>query len=386
MIALISVAVGLLLLSIALWDAFSTVVLPRTVGSVLRPARVFSRVGWRLWRLVGSWLSNRRARQSFLTAFGPLSVFLLLGLWAVMIIVAFALLHFGLRTQLNVPSSQGGIGLFLYLSGTTFFTIGLGDVVPLNALGRVLIVAEVGTGLIFLGMIIGYLPMLDQAYTQREVGVQLLESRAGSPQSAVRLLRRFGRSESADVLATVLQEAERWAAELSQSHIAHPMLVYYRSQHLDQSWLISLTTLLDSCALLIVSRDGAPTRQARATFRMAVRVATDLARIFGVAPGPIVSERLPLGDFPRLCAILESSGLSLQAGTEAEARLKKLRGLYEPVVLALATWLLVPLPEWIPTVVDEEEDGADLLTSADLGLSSAETVPQLHGRSTQASA
>ena len=81
-----------------------------------------------------------------------------------MIIVAFALLHFGLKTQLNVPSSQGGIGLFLYLSGTTFFTIGLGDVVPLNALGRVLIVAEVGTGLIFLGMIIGYLPMLDQAY------------------------------------------------------------------------------------------------------------------------------------------------------------------------------------------------------------------------------
>ena len=79
-IAPLSVAVGLMLLSVAWWDAFSTVVLPRTVGVGLRPARVFYRVGWRLWRFVGSWYSNRRARQSFLTAFGPLSVFLLLDL------------------------------------------------------------------------------------------------------------------------------------------------------------------------------------------------------------------------------------------------------------------------------------------------------------------
>jgi hypothetical protein len=50
-----------------------------------------------------------------------------------------------------------------------------------------------------------------------------------------------------------------------------------------------------------------------------------------------------------------------------EARLNTLRGLYEPAVLALAAWLLVPLPGWIPTVVDEKEDGPDLLTFADFG-------------------
>src|SRR5262245_33805438 len=127
MIASLSVAGGIMLLSVALWDAFSTIVLPRTVSGVLRPARVFARAGWRLWRVVGLWFSNRRTRQSFLTAFGPFSVFLLLGLWAVMILVAYALLHFGFKTQLNTPASQGGIGLLLYLSGTTFFTLGLGD-------------------------------------------------------------------------------------------------------------------------------------------------------------------------------------------------------------------------------------------------------------------
>src|SRR5262249_5326851 len=178
MIAPLSVTVGLMLLSVALWDAFSTVVLPRTVGVVLRPARLFYGVGWRLWRVLGSRFSNRRPRQIFLTTFGPLSVFLLLGLWALMILVAFALLHLGLRTHLSAPAKHSGLGVLLYLSGTTFFTLGLGDVVPLNPLGRTLVVAEVGTGIVFLAMIIGYLPLLEQAYAQREVGVQLLESRA----------------------------------------------------------------------------------------------------------------------------------------------------------------------------------------------------------------
>src|SRR5262245_16223877 len=364
MIAPLSVVLGLMLLSIALWDAFSTIVLPRTVSIVLRPARVVYHVGWRLWRVVGLWFSNRRTRQIFLTSFGPFSVFLLLGLWAVMILVSYALLHFGLKTQLNAPESQGGFGVFLYLSGTTFFTLGLGDVVPLNGLGRALVVAEVGTGIIFLAMIIGYLPLLDQAYAQREVGVQLLESRAGSPQSAGRLLGRFGRPESADVLATILQQAERWAAELSQSHIAHPTLVYYRSQHLDQSWVRSLTALLDSCALLIIGRTGVPSRQARATFRMAVRVAVDLAGLLGARSDCEASERLPPEDFPRLRAALDSWGLTLPAGIEAEAKLTKLRGSYEPSVLALSRWLLVPLPGWIPTV-DENEDGPNLPTLDD---------------------
>jgi Ion channel len=359
------VCAGVLFLSIALWDAFSAIVLPRTVSVAFMPARVSTHLGWRLWRCLGGWINNRSARQSFLTAFGPLSVFLQLGLWAVMIVVAFALLHLGLATRLNPPTSQGEIGTLLYLSGTTFFTLGLGDVAPLNPLGRALVVMEVGTGIVFLAMIIGYLPVLHQAYVQREVGVQLLESRAGSPQSAVRLLQRFGRPESAETLTAMLLEAERWAAELSQSHIAHPVLAFYRSQHLDRSWLISLTTLLDSCALLLVSRSGVPSYQARATFRMAVRAAADLARIAGRVPDRTASERLPPGDVPRLCVALESSGLILSAGTDMEARLRKLRGLYEPAVLALATFLLVPLPGWIP-LSEGPEAKSDLLSFADL--------------------
>jgi len=99
---------------------------------------------------------------------------------------------------------------------------------------------------------------------------------------------------------------------------------------------------------------------------MAVRVAVDLARILGAPPDCASSERLPPCDLPRLRTALESSGLVLPAETEAEAGFKKLRGCYEPSVLALSTWLLVPLPEWIPAD-DEKEDEPDPLTFADFG-------------------
>ena len=120
-------------------------------------------------------------------------------------------------------------------------------------------------------------------------------------------------------------EAERWAAELSQSHIAHPVLILYRSQHLDKSWLLSLTILLDSCALLIIGKSGVTSRQARATFRMAVSVTAELARILRTGPDGQASERLPAEDFPRLCGALEFSGLILPTGIDGETRLGKLR-------------------------------------------------------------
>src|SRR5262245_30637788 len=108
-------------MAIALWDAFSTIVLPRSVNFGLRPSRMVGQLCWRLWRWLGRCVPSRAARQSFLSFFGPLSVLLLLSLWAVLLLFAFALLHWGAGTRLNEP---GAFATLLYLSGTTFFKIG----------------------------------------------------------------------------------------------------------------------------------------------------------------------------------------------------------------------------------------------------------------------
>ena len=351
---MIAVVAGVVLMAIALWDAFSTIVLPRSVSFGLRPSRMFGQICWRLWRLMGRCVPSRAARQSFLSFFGPVSILLLLSLWAVMLLFAFALLHWGAGTRVNEPAA--GFATLLYMSGTTFFTLGLGDVVPVSGLGRALVVLEVGTGIVFLAMIIGYLPLLDQAYAQREVGVHLLESRAGSPQSAVLLLHRFGTLENAAVLYNILAQAERWAAEVSQSHLAHVGLAYYRSQHLGQSWLLSLTTILDACALVMVTgeRKGI-VRQAEAAFRMALRVAIDMSQLLRVSDETAAREshRLPPEELARLREVLRANGIVLSV--EAETRLSKLRRLYEARVIALADWLMLPLPSWVPAAASGGE-------------------------------
>ena len=119
-------------------------------------------------------------------------------------------------------------------------------------------ILETATGYIFLGLIITYMPVLDQAYAVREVGNLLIHSRAGRPPGAIKLLHRYASPDRLEILRGNLREAERWMAEILQTHLSHPVLSFYRAQHWGQSWLVSLTIILDSCALLIVAATGWP--------------------------------------------------------------------------------------------------------------------------------
>jgi Ion channel len=172
---------GFMLLLMVLWDAFEMVILPRRVTHYLGLARVFYRFTWRLWSTVAQSMRDDRRRETYLSIFGPLSLLLLLGVWATGLVAGFAMVHRGLGTPLNVGPGSVPFSTYLYMSGTTFFTLGLGDVTPLEPLGRALMVVEAGVGFGFLAAVISYLPILYQAFSRREVSIALLEARAGSP-------------------------------------------------------------------------------------------------------------------------------------------------------------------------------------------------------------
>src|SRR5262249_27767642 len=186
-------------------------------------------------------------------------------------------LHWSLGTGLSFPSGAGdSFTTYLYFSGTTFFTLGYGDVVPTGAGGRALGVAEAGIGFAFLAVVISYLPVLYQAFSRREITISLLDARAGSPPTAAELLRRMAGARGLAGAGSLLAEWERWAAELLESHLSFPVLSYYRSQHENQSWVGALTVILDTSALLIAGVDGPDGYQARLTFAMARHAAVDL--------------------------------------------------------------------------------------------------------------
>jgi hypothetical protein len=260
-------------------------------------------------------------------------------------VLAFGILHWSAGSALKMDSSRPNFGDDLYLSGTTFFTLGMGDVVPRVALAKVITVFEAGFGFAFLAIVIGYLPVIYQAFSRRELAISLLDARAGSPPSAGELLWRHRDDEDHSDLVRLLSEWERWAAEVLESHLSYPVLAYFRSQHGNQSWLAALTTMLDTSALVMVGFDGWCERQANLTFAMARHAVVDLSQVFSARQPSDAGDRLPAAELALLLDRLREGGMVLRSADAAE-QLAELRSMYEPYVTALANYLELPLPAW----------------------------------------
>src|SRR5581483_1720463 len=217
-----STALGAFLTVLILWDAFQTIILSRRVSRRLRPTRAFYRMLWTPIRAVVKRIPPGNRRENILMVFGPLSLLCLIALWAYGLILGVALLHWGLGSQIIGPGGITGFGVDLYMSGTTFFTLGLGDATPRTGIARALTVLECGMGFAFLALVIGYLPLISEAFSRREVNISMLDASAGSPPTAGQLILRHCRDDDAD-LRGLFRDWERWAAELLESHISFPV-------------------------------------------------------------------------------------------------------------------------------------------------------------------
>jgi hypothetical protein len=342
---------GAVIICVVLLDAFETVVLPRRVTRHFRLTAWFYRRTWVPWRKIAGRIRNFTRQQSFLGYFGPLSLIMLLEFWAASLILGFALLQYGIGGNEQLGNEPLTFGKIVYHSGETFFTLGYGDIVPISMAARVLSVLEAGMGFAFLGVVIGYLPVVYASFSRREIQISMLDARAGSPPSAVELLVRLtGKSENLGidqlVLDAVLRGWERWSAELLESHISYPALSFFRSQHSNQSWLGALQTILDVTSLVLTGIEGIHPGQARLTFAMARHAAVDLAQVVNAHYDPTGPERLTDADFDTLRQTLAASGLKLRDADEARQKLTKLRSMYEPYLHSTAKNLMITLPPW----------------------------------------
>ncbi len=350
----VAIFLGIVSIIIVAFDAFETIILPRRVVRKVRLTKFFYRLSWALWSMIGRKMKPGNQREYFLSFYGPLSLILLLFMWGALFIIGFAFLGWGLQDPMNAPEKVMGMGGYLYMSGTTFVTLGLGDIVPLSPLGRFLAVLEGGTGLGFLALVIGYVPVIYQTFSRREVNIALLDARSGTPPSAPELLIRHYKGQNPDELLLYLRDWERWCAELLESHLSYGVLAYYRSQHQQQSWLSALTTMLDTCALIMVGIEGIPHTPAKFIFAMARHTAVDLTQSFGLKPAS--SQRFYSPDtFKNLCDDLAARGIFLRSDAVAEQRLSDLRRMYEPFVEAIAYYLIVKLP-YLDVRVDLVDD------------------------------
>ena len=335
---------GVVVVLTVLLDAFETVVLPRRVRRQFRITVWFYRYTWIPWRKITSLIKSPGRRENFLGYFGPLSLLFLLALWAGGLILGFALLQYGAGEHVQLSNEPITFGRVLYLSGSTFFTLGYGDITPTSALARALAVLEAGMGFGFLGTVIGYLPTIYSSFSRREIEISLLDARAGSPPTAAELLIRFGKCPQLD---EIFRDWERWAAELLESHISYPPLSFFRSQHNNQSWLGALTMILDASALVAAGVDGIRDEQAKLTFAVARHAMVDLAQLVNAHYDPLAPNRLGEEHLLKLRQALLDHDMRFRDAMESEQKLTHLRSLYEPYAIAMARNLFISLPPWV---------------------------------------
>jgi hypothetical protein len=338
---------GIVVILAVLLDAFETVVLPRRVRRHFRITVWFYRNTWKPWRKITSLIKSPGRRENFLGYFGPLSLLFLLALWAGGLIFGFALLQYGAGEHIMLGNEPVTFGRVVYLSGSTFFTLGYGDIIPTSPIARALAVLEAGMGFGFLGTVIGYLPTIYSSFSRREIEISLLDARAGSPPTATEFLVRFGNCPQEAGLDQIFRNWERWAAEVLESHISYPPLSFFRSQHNNQSWLGALTMMLDASALVVAGIDGIRDEQAKLTFAVARHAMVDLAQLVNASYDPLAPERLDAEELTKLRQALVDRDLHARASVESEEKLTHLRSLYEPYALAMARNLFITLPPWI---------------------------------------
>jgi hypothetical protein len=340
---------GCCILVLVLVDAFDTVVLTRRTRHMFRIARLFYWLTWEPFAALSRRIHSSRDREAFLGVYWPLSLLFLLALWAIALVFAFGLLRWAV--------SGGALGNFFYISATTLFTLGSGD--PTQPAGKLIAVAEGGLGLAFLGMVVGYLPVLYQSFSQRELRISLLDTRGGSPPSAGALLQSC--PIGTGTFDRQLAVWEEWEAQLIETHVSFPMLAYFRSQHANQSWLTALVAMIDCAAIVSLCAEENLSHQASLTFAMGRHALLDTVVIFRLEKKLDHAPQRAAADHAKLTKILESKKPTFDPRLFSESKLSKLRQLYEPQACMLSQYFLMSLPAWISDSASQENWRVDLL-------------------------
>jgi hypothetical protein len=337
---------GLLVLVGILLDVFLTVVVPRRAprtGPLVRLSGYLIPGLWSVWRWIGLRQASADRREAILGSFGALMVILLLVAWIAGLVLGYGLLFDALRDQIR-PTPEN-LGASLYFAGTALLTLGFGDFVAMGALARILTLAAAATGLGVFATVITLLFTLYGSFQRREVAVVVLEAGAGAPPSGLTLLETYARAGIMADLSHVFRDWQAWAAEVLDSHLAYPILAYFRSSHDNDSWISSLGAVMDAATLVLTTIEDGPKAWAKLSRAVGGHCIEDLVLYFGMPVQPEVG--LERAEFDEARVRLQQAGFQLQDAEQSWANFSRLRLEYAGRINALARYWATPPAQWI---------------------------------------
>jgi hypothetical protein len=333
---------GATILALALWDIFQSIVVPRPTPGALRLGRYIVPLTWRAWRSIGLRLRSDNRRDAFLGLYAPGTAILLLAVWLTTIVVGYGLILYGLRADV-VPSPADPLEA-VYFAGTSVLTIGYGEIVATGGAARVVVLVAGATGLGVVALVVTFLFSLFASFQKREVLVVTLSARAKAPPSAVMLLETHARLGLVDELPGLFRDWETWAAEVLDSHVAYPLLGYFRSSHDNISWISALGAILDAAALVVTTVRGLPRGQAEITIRVGAHLVEDIANVLRrTGDGPAVEPE----SFRQVYDRLAGAGYELEPFEDAWRRFRRTRSTYADRLAALADYWATPALSWV---------------------------------------
>jgi hypothetical protein len=338
---LVAAALGLFLLALAFWDIFETVVVPRPTPGWFRIGRYLVRGSWRALRAVHDGRPGR-SYDRILGLFAPAVTVALLAAWLAAIIVGYGMILYALRDELRpVPPD---LGTALYFAASSVLTLGYGDIVAVEAPARIIVAIAAVSGLGAVALVVTFLFSLYGSYQRREAQVVILQAAAGGPPSAVALLETYAQLDLVDHLPGLFVDWQRWGVEVLDSHVAYPLLGFFRSSHDNLSWISALGTVLDAASLVLTTIRGVPRGDAKLFKRVGTHLVEDIYNLGLRAGSPTSLER---SDFDAACARLAEAGYKLETADSAWPAFEAARATYAPRLEAMARYWATPAASWL---------------------------------------
>lgn len=337
--------IGVFCIFLALNDVFQSVIVPRAVGRSLRVSYIIWRGGWWIWPRLSFRLhpANESAREDFLATFAPLALIAQLIVWSILLVVGFGFVFWAVAEHIHPHLTS--FFQALYFAGTAYFTIGFGDFVGATGWTRMWALIAGASGFGVVGTTTAFLFAVFGSFQAREQFVVTLGTRAGIPPSGAELLVIAQQAGTVEGLPDLMRSAQAWCALIMETHLAYPVLAYFRSSHDYESWVGTLGTLLDAATLMMTTVQT-KSGEARILYEIGRHAANDLARYFRFndrhqTPG-ITRE-----EFDHACDRLERSGYTLHQRDQAWERFSTLRRAYAGPLNAMAHYFSIPPLQWI---------------------------------------
>jgi hypothetical protein len=333
------IALGVTLVLTALFDAVGTLVTTRNRKGRYWPTNLLYRHSWKFWRMFGLRRRDEDRRERILTAYGPISLLMLLTIWVGLEVFGWGFVWYGLRDSFTgISSPLDGI----YFSGVDFFTVGFGDILAVKGGTRLLVVVAAFSGVTTMALVIGFLPTLYGAYQDRERQLLLLDDVSGTYVTPIGLVDAYTTNGDLEPFYAMLRDWERWVASVMETHTAYRMLTLFRSRRTGQSWLTAIRVVTDSAVIVLASVEGAGLRAPVLLYRRSVELVDQLTRQVKVDAPPERDLEAEEAEFRRDYDRLGSFGLSLRPYDDAWSTLRQLRESYVPALASLSEALLSP--------------------------------------------